>query len=83
MGDVREIKIGEDTKRIKMVDSRVVTTNKEDLNFPQFRISQTGTRAIGYGTGRHAATGWHWMDSTDNGKSWKSKYYSFLIHTIY
>ena len=72
VGDVSEIKIGEDTKKIKVVESHVVTTNKEDLNFPQFRISQAGEYAIAYGTGPHAKTGWFKMSSTDNGKTWVS-----------
>ena len=61
---------GVDSERVKVVDSWVVTTNSEDLNFPQFRISQTGAYAIGYGTGSHGATGWFKMRSTDEGESW-------------
>ena len=73
VGDVEVVAVGDDAKRVRIVDRRVVATSEEDLNFPQFRVSQTGVYAIGYATGHHGATGWHWAVSTDQGKSWVAR----------
>lgn len=73
VGEMRRIKVGTKVKKVRIRDRWVVVTNKNDLNFPQFRISPSGIYALGYGTGNHARDGWYWIISADKGKSWESR----------